>query len=115
MTYHLFDLLTGSAALLAGAGIGSLFGTLQKAALRRNEQRERSGELKNGWSLMPGAGARVAYLLVALALVQLVCPLLFADGTRWLVSAGLLLGYAAVLFQQLRQRLRLIRYDQHPS
>jgi len=40
-------------------GRGVAFGTLQQAALRRNEQREQSGKLKSGWSLMPGSGTRV--------------------------------------------------------
>src|SRR5947209_16691135 len=105
MTFHFYDLLRGTVALSAGGLIGLAFGLLQAAALRRNEERERTGQLKNGWSLMPGAGTRVAYLLVALALVQLICPLLFADGTQWFVSAGVALGYGVLLFRQLRQRM----------
>jgi hypothetical protein len=34
----------------------------------------------------------------------LICPLLFEEGTQWLVSAGVAAGYGWVLFQQLRQR-----------
>ena len=56
-----------------------------------------------------GAGVRVAYLLVAMALVQLICPLLFADGVQWVVSAGVLFGYGSVLFRQLKQRLAAAR------
>jgi hypothetical protein len=104
MEIHLFDLARVAASLIAGGVIGLAFGTLQEAALRRNEQREREGTLKNGWSLMPGAGARVAYLLVALAGVQLICPMLFADGTQWFVSGGLLLGFGSSLWQRLRRR-----------
>jgi hypothetical protein len=106
MTIHLIDLLRDFVGLLAGGVIGLGFGKLQLAALRQNERREQSGRLKNGWSLMPGAGVRVAYLLVTLALIQLVCPLLFADGTQWLVSAGLLLGYGAMLSVKLRHQLK---------
>jgi len=105
MQIHLLDLIRGAVGLLAGGVIGYAFGLLQSAALRRHEQQEKNGKLKNGWSLMPGSGARVAYLLVALALVQLVCPLLFVDGTQWLVSAGVVVGYGWLLYRQLRLRL----------
>ncbi len=109
MTFQPIDLLRDFVGLLAGGVIGLAFGTLQQAALRQNEERERTGRLKDGWSLMPGSGVRVAYLLVTLALIQLVCPLLFAAGTQWLVSAGLLLGYGSMLAVKLRQRLKAER------
>ncbi len=103
------EIVRWSVAILAGAVIGLGFGTLQAAALRRNEERERTGQLKNGWSLMPGAGARVAYLLITLAVIQFVCPLLFVAGTQWFVSGGLVAGYGWTLFSQLRTRLKLAR------
>jgi hypothetical protein len=106
MQIHLFELLRDLSGLLAGGAIGLAFGSLQQAALRRHEQLEQSGKLKSGWSLMPGAGARVAYLLIALALIQFVCPLLFADGTQWWVSAGLVVGYGSLLYRQLRLRMQ---------
>ena len=109
MQIHLVDLVRDLAGLLAGGVIGLAFGTLQRAALHRHEQLEQSGKLKSGWSLMPGSGARVAYLLVALALVQFLCPLLFADGSKWWVSAGLVIAYGWLLYQQLRLRLRLAK------
>jgi hypothetical protein len=106
MQFHLLDLLRNSIGLVAGGMIGYAFGLLQLAALRRHQEQEQSGRLKNVWSLMPGAGTRVAYLLVALALVQLVCPLLFVEGTQWVVSGGVMAGYGWTLFSKLRQRLR---------
>ena len=106
MNLTLIDLARYFVGLAAGGVIGLAFGTLQQAALRQNEQRERTGQLKNGWSLMPGAGARVCYLLITLAVIQLVCPLLFADGIQWVVSAGVALGYGSMLFSQLRRRIR---------
>ncbi len=54
---------------------------------------------------MPGSMRRVAYLLVALALVQVACPLLFAANCQWWVSAGVAAGYGIVLYGQLRRRL----------
>ena len=94
--------LTG---VLAGVIIGIGFGMVQDAARRRNEKKQTAGNLNSGWSVMPGSGARVACLLMALVLVQIVCPLLFNDGTQWWVSGGLVGGYGVMLFWQLRQRL----------
>lgn len=106
MDTHLIEFSRALLGVAAGAAIGYAFGLLQAVALRRHEQQQLSGKLKNGWTLMPGSGARVAYLLAALALVQFVCPLLFVAGTQWLVSAGVLLGYGWTLFLQLRRRLK---------
>ena len=53
---------------------------------------------------MPGSMRRTAYLLLALVLVQLVCPMLFTDGTQWWVSGGVVAGYACMLFLELRRR-----------
>lgn len=106
MSLELLDLLREFAAIGGGALIGLGFGTLQYHALRKNEDRQARGELPSGWVLMPGAGTRVAYLLVALLLIQLICPLLFSHGTQWFVSGGLLAGYGWTLTTQLRQRLR---------
>jgi hypothetical protein len=91
-------------ALLAGSLIGLGFGFIQNLALRRNQKLQQSGALKDGWTVMPGSMRRVAYLLVALILVQLLCPLLFVNGTQWWVSAGVVLGYGALLFRRLFQR-----------
>ena len=106
MTLNLIDLLREFAGLAAGGFIGYAFGVLQQTAQRRHAEQERSGKLKSGWSLIPGAGARVAYLLIALALIQFLCPLFFTDGTQWFVSVGVGLGYGWALFRQLRERLK---------
>ena len=109
MQIQLIALLRDLSGLLAGGAIGFAFGVLQHMALRRHAQLEQSGRLKNGWSLIPGSGARIAYLLLALILVQLICPLLFAAGTQWWVSAGLVVGYGTQLYRQLRLRLQETR------
>src|SRR5258708_8224215 len=101
MQIHLIDLLRNLAGLVAGGGIGLAFGILQRAALRRHEELERSGKLKSGWSLMPGSGARVAYLLIALLLVQLICPLLFVPGPPSWVSAAFVARYGLRLYPPL--------------
>jgi hypothetical protein len=91
-------------AVAAGGAIGYCFGLIQNLALRRNERRQQSGELATGWAVMPGSMTRVAYLLIVLVAVQILCPLLFKDGTQWCVSAGLVMGYGYVLFRRLMQR-----------
>ena len=94
------------AALIVGGIIGAAFGLLQNIARRQNEKREAEGTLKSGWSLMPASGARVAYLLVTLVLIQFICPMLFKNGnTQWWVSGGVVVGYGLMLALQLRERL----------
>ena len=92
------------AGFVAGLVIGAGFGIVQDAARRRNERRQQEGKLNSGWAVMPGSGARVAYLVIALALIQVICPLLFVNGTQWWVSGGVVAGYGAMLFKQLRER-----------
>jgi hypothetical protein len=99
-------MLASISALIVGGLIGSAFGMLQNAARRQNEKREAQGAFKSGWSLMPGSGVRVAYLLITLVLIQFICPMLFNNGsTQWWVSGGVVLGYGLMLALQLRQRL----------
>lgn len=102
---QILQILGPVVALLAGGLIGLAFGRLQDAAQRRNQRLEQSGRLKSGWAVMPGSGARVAYFMVALVLIQLVCPLLFVNGTQWWVSGGVAAGYGYMLYTQLRQRI----------
>jgi hypothetical protein len=106
MQIHLLNLVYDFTGLLAGGVIGYAFGLLQQIAKRRNELLEKSGELKSAWSVMPGSGARVAYLLLTLVLVQWICPLLFTDDTQWWVSAGLVASYGYLLYRELRTRMR---------
>jgi MFS family permease len=105
MPHGFIEMLQALTGLIAGGLIGVGFGYLQEAARRHNEKRQAEGKLNSGWVLMPGSGARVAYLLITLVLIQIVCPLLFRDGIQWWVSGGVGLGYGFMLFLQLRRRL----------
>ena len=101
MNIELMDVIRSALALGAGGLIGFTFGVMQTAAARRNEKRQREGK-PGGW----GVGLCVIGLMLALVVIQMICPLLFSDhGTRWWVSAGVLCGYGIVLFRQLRQQL----------
>src|SRR5712691_663860 len=104
MQMHLAEILRSAAALVAGGVIGLSFGMIQDLALRRHQKREQSGDLKSGWAVMPGSMRRVAFLLVALVLVQILCPILFVGASQWWVSGGVVAGYGALLFRRLRQR-----------
>lgn len=97
------NMIITTAALLLGSAVGFGFGALQNAALLRNKKREESGKLRNGWTLIPGAGGRVAVFLLVLVTIQILCPLLFEGPiAQWLVSAGVLLGYGWTLVSKLR-------------
>ena len=105
MIHELTNMLQELTGLAVGAIIGIGFGMVQDAARRRNERKQSEGKLNSGWAVMPGSGARVAYLLITLALIQFICPLLFTGGIQWWVSGGLVGGYGVMLYVQLRQRL----------
>ncbi len=91
--------------IIAGSLIGFSFGWLQDAAWRRYRRLQNLGELNSSFGTMPGSMRRVAYLLVCLAAIQFLCPLLFADGTQWWVTGGVLAGYGAMLYRSLREKL----------
>ena len=103
MLMQLMEIIRPLAGLFAGGVIGLGFGWVQNLALQRNEKRQQSVGLKSGWLVMPGSMSRVAYLLLALVLVQISCPLLFVDGIQWWVSGGVVAAYGALLFRRLGQ------------
>ncbi len=93
---------------VVGGLIGLAFGAIQNYALRRNEKRQADGHLKNGWMVMPGSLSRVAFLMVALVLVQIGMPMLFDGLSQWMVSAGLVLGYGWMLYVEYRYKVQTI-------
>ena len=103
MQPHILGLVISILGLIAGILIGAAFGHIQNLAQRRNQKRQDAGQLGSGWAVMPDSMRRMAYLMVALLLIQLVCPLLFRDGTQWWVSGGVCLGYGTLLFWRLKQ------------
>ena len=105
----MIEMLRCLVALSAGGMIGVSFGLIQDAANRRYQRLQATGKFNTGWAVMPSSMRRVAYLLMALALVQLVCPLLFTGTAQWWVTGGVVCGYGAVLYWQLRKRLAQAR------
>ena len=105
MKTQLFSFLLPLGALILGSVIGLAFGSIQNAAMLRNKKLEQSGRLASGWSIMPGSMRRVAFLMMALAIVQVACPFFFHnDIIQWVVSAGVALGYGWTLLYQVRMR-----------
>jgi hypothetical protein len=96
--------LISTIGFIVGALIGLAFGAVQRAARRKNERRQADGMTSNAWMSMPGSMSRVAFLMIALVLVQVGCPLFFEDNIQWMVSAGVVLGYGWMLFQDFRKR-----------
>lgn len=98
-----------AAALAGGATIGLVFGAVQEAAAKKHALQQRNGTFHTAWAAIPGSMRRTAGLLMALALVQLICPLLFKNGCQWWVSGGVVAGYGWSLYQKLRQNLAAAR------
>jgi hypothetical protein len=96
------------AGFIVGGLIGLAFGAVQNFALRRNEKRQMEGQLKSGWVVMPGSMSRIAFLMIALTLVQIGMPMLFDGVSQWMVSAGVVLGYGWMLFFELRRKVQTI-------
>ena len=96
------------AGFIVGGLIGLAFGAVQNAALRRNEKRQKAGHLKSGWMVMPGSMTRVAFLMIALVLVQIGMPMLFEGLSQWMVSAGVVLGYGWMLYVEYRRKVQTI-------
>jgi hypothetical protein len=105
MKTQLFNILLAFGGLVLGSVIGLAFGSIQNAALLRNKKQQEHGNLGSGWAVMPGSMRRVAFLMMALIVIQIACPLLFQnDSIQWMVSAGVVMGYGWTLLQQFRGR-----------
>lgn len=100
-TYYVLLALGG---LVAGGIVGVAFGAIQLAAQRKYELRQRKGKSTSGWIVVPGSFTRVAFLMIALVIVQVFLPSFFLNNMQWMVSAGVILGYGWILFQQVRRQ-----------
>ncbi len=101
---QLMGLLSLILAFLVGGCIGYGFGIVQLRALRHYERLQAGGKLNSLGRVIPGSMSRVVMLILVLALVQLTCPILFAGGTEWWVSGGVVVGYGYHLYQQLQAK-----------
>ena len=93
------------AGLMAGGCIGLGFGVLQDAAREKYRRLQQNAALKSEWTVVGGAGQRIAFLLIALALIQIFLPALASGSVKWWVTGGAVAGYAASLYPHLRRVL----------
>lgn len=84
--------------LTVGLFIGVVFSWLQWRAVVRYERDMEGGRLQR----LPGASARVAGLLVALLLVQLLLP----AASLWWITGGLLLAMLVPMTLRLKRARR---------
>ncbi len=87
-----------------GFFIGLGFGLIQDATFAFHKNLASIDKLASGWAGIPRRSARSIFLLVMLTFFQAACTLLFGDsGIQWIVSSGIVLGYAWTMLQQFRQ------------
>ena len=85
--------------IIMGLVIGGVFAWLQLQALRRNELIEKRQQLPTLLKQIPGSGMRVAFLLIALVLVQVLVP----SANKWWLSGALAVGYGVPFLWRLLQ------------
>ena len=99
----LMFILPGGGFIL-GIAIGCGFGLLQDSRFALHKSLGKIDKLASSWAGLPGPSARSIFLLVMLTLFQATFTLIFGNnGIQWIVSAGVVLGYAGTLVQQIRQ------------
>ena len=103
MDIHFAEILRPLLGLVLGASVGAGFGLIQQAAQRRYQRKQDRSRLPHGWAVVPGSMLRVAYLLIALVVAQVISPALFAGAAAWWVSGGVALGYGGLLVRHLLQ------------
>jgi hypothetical protein len=84
--------------IVLGVIIGGAFAWLQLLALRRNELLERREQVPTFLRQIPGSGGRVAFLLMALVLAQV----LFQSASVVWMAAGVAVAYAIPFAWRLR-------------
>ena len=90
---------------MLGLAIGGAFAWLQFQALRRNELLEKQEQLPGLLKQLPGSGARVAFLLMALVAVQAFFP----RADKWCLSAALVAAYGIPFVWRLKDRISQVR------
>ena len=89
--------------IIVGAVIGGAFAWLQLLALRRNELLEKQEKVPTLLRQIPGSGGRVAFLLMALVLAQV----LFQRASVVWMAAGVAVAYAIPFVMRLK-----VKYQQ---
>ena len=85
--------------IILGMVIGAAFAWLQLLAAQRREMLEKQQQVPTLLRQLPGSGARVAFLLMALILVQIFVP----DANKWWLSGSLVVCSGVPALWRLRQ------------
>src|ERR1041384_2310606 len=90
--------------LVLGMAIGGAYAWLQIAALRKNERlMQEQGKSRGPAAMLPGSMMRVAFLLIALVLVQvLVVPENKTPRFYWCLTGALVVTYSVPFFWKLK-------------
>ena len=86
--------------LVLGVTIGGIFAWLQMLALHRNELMERNEHVPALLRQIPGSMGRCAFLLIALAGVQVLFP---SASLPWM-SAGFFVSYSLPFIWRLKEK-----------
>ena len=103
MHNQIVDAVLALGGFVLGGVLGFVFGTIQRGALLRNLEAQRISGRPKGGNPMAGSFRRTAFLLLALVLVQVACPMFFESATiQWIVSAGVVVGYGWTLLKKMK-------------
>ena len=101
MAAQTFILPTGG--FILGFALGCGFGLIQHETFAHTRLGQ-IDKLASSWAGISDSWARSIFLLVMLTFFQTAFTLLFGDNDiQWILSAGVVLGYAWTLVQQFRQ------------
>lgn len=102
MTTETYMLLAGG--FILGIALGCGFGLIQDTTFVLHKALRQLATLASNWTGIPGSSSRSIFLLVMLTLFQAAFTVLFGNNDiQWIVSAGVVLGYAWTLVLQFRQ------------
>ena len=92
-----------AAGFIFGIALGCGFGFIQHETFAHTRL-GRIDKLASSWAGISGSWARSIFLLVMLTFFQTAFTLLFGNNDiQWILSAGVVLGYAWTLLQQSRE------------
>jgi hypothetical protein len=96
-------LILPAGGFILGIALGCGFGFIQRETFAQTRLGQ-IDKLASSWAGISGSWARSIFLLVMLTFFQTAFTLLFGNNDiQWILSAGVVLGYAWTLVLQFRQ------------
>jgi hypothetical protein len=87
--------------MITGCIIGLAIGIAQQVSRGRSVRIQKRKRILNAWLAATGALKGAFIFLLVILLIQMILPALFDDDIKWMVSGGVVLGYAAILLDEL--------------